>query len=99
MLDRVVLRDEDDKLFDTDLVPSKRALRGEENPTALLRYIIKSSGDEQWMFVRSTAIFDDRGDPVLAIAVVEDNTSRKRNELSQQFLSEASKRLQRHARL
>jgi hypothetical protein len=45
------------------------------------------------MFVRSTAIFDDYGEPVLAIAVVEDNTSRRRNELSQQFLSEASKQL------
>lgn len=93
VLERIELRDEEGDVFDPDLVPSRRALRGEENPTALLRYRIKSSGEELWMFVRSTAIFDESGDPVLAIAVVEDNTESKRNELSQQFLSEASVQL------
>jgi PAS domain S-box-containing protein len=93
VLDKIVIRTEEGNLFDPELVPSKRALRGEHNPTALLRYLVKSSGEEMWMFVRSTAIFDAGGAPVLAIAVVEDNTSRKRNELSQQFLSEASKQL------
>ena len=63
------------------------------NPTALLRYIVKSTGEELWMFVRSTAIFGDDGEPVLAIAVVEDNTERKRNEMSQRFLADASKKL------
>jgi PAS domain S-box-containing protein len=93
VLDKIVIRTEEGSPFDPNLVPSKRALRGEHNPTALLRYIVKSSGEERWMFVRSTAIFDDGGAPVLAIAVVEDNTSRKRSEISQQFLSEASKQL------
>ena len=93
VLEKLVLRTEDGTLFDTELAPSKRALRGETDPTALLRYVVKPSGEEMWMFVRSTAIFDDGGAPVLAIAVVEDNTSRKRSELSQRFLSEASKQL------
>ncbi|MBJ7354541.1 MAG: SpoIIE family protein phosphatase [Thermoleophilaceae bacterium] len=93
VLDRIILRDEDGNPVDPELVPSRRALNGEANPTALFRYIVKSTSEELWMFVRSTAIFDERGEAVLAIAVVEDNTSRKRNELSQQFLSEASKRL------
>lgn len=93
VLERIILRDEEGNEFEPDLVPSRRALRGEENPTALFRYIVKSTDEELWMFVRSTAIFDDQGEPVLAIAVVEDNTSRKRDELSQQFLSEASKQL------
>lgn len=93
VLEKIVLRSEDGSIFDADLVPSRRALRGEDNPTALLRYIVKSRDEEMWMFVRSTAIFNDNGVPVLAIAVVEDNTERKRNELSQKFLSEASKQL------
>jgi PAS domain S-box-containing protein len=93
VLDRIVLRHEDGSDFDPELVPSRQALRGVEKPTALFRYIVKSTSEEQWMFVRSTAIFDDRGEPVLAIAVVEDNTERKRNELAQSFLADASKEL------
>ncbi|MGK2878935.1 MAG: SpoIIE family protein phosphatase [Solirubrobacterales bacterium] len=95
VLDRIVLRNEDGSPFDEADVPSRRALRGEDSPTALLRYITKSTGEEMWMFVRSTAIFGDNGEPVLAIAVVEDNTERKRNEMSQRFLADASQMLSR----
>lgn len=93
VLDRLILRHEDGQPFKAEDVPSRRALRGEEAPTALFRYIVKSSGEERWMFVRSTAIVDASGEPVLAIAVIEDNTDRKRSELSQAFLADASKKL------
>jgi PAS domain-containing protein len=93
VLDRIVLRNEDGSEADPGQVPSRLALRGVENPTALFRYIVKSTSEELWMFVRSTAIFDDDGEPVLAIAVVEDNTERKRSELAQTFLADASKQL------
>lgn len=90
VLDRLILRHEDGRPFKAEDVPSRRALRGDREPTALFRYIIKSSGEERWMFVRSTAILDANGDPVLAIAVIEDNTDRKRSEVSQAFLANAS---------
>lgn len=93
VLGKLVLRHEDGSPFLPDDVPSRRAFRGEQNPTALLRYIIKSSGEERWMFVRSAAIFDAGEQPVLAIAVIEDNTDRKRTELSQAFLADASAKL------
>lgn len=93
VLDRIVLRDENGEPVDADRAPSRRALSGEDHPTELFRYIIKSTGEELWMFVRSSAIFDDSGEPALAIAVIEDNTARKRNELSNTFLADASKLL------
>lgn len=93
VLGRIILRNEDGEPSDASRVPSRRALRGEDNPTELFRYIIKSTGEELWMFVRSSAIFDATGEPTLAIAVIEDNTARKRNELSNNFLSDASKLL------
>jgi PAS domain S-box-containing protein len=93
VLDRIVLRDEDGEPFDVSRVPSRRALHGEKDPTELFRYIVKSSGEELWMFVRSSAIFDERDEPTLAISVIEDNTARKRNELSNNFLADASKLL------
>jgi PAS domain S-box-containing protein len=93
VIDRVELRHEDGSPFAQEDIPSRRALRGDKNPTALFRYIVKSSGSEFWMFVRSTAIFDAAGEPSLAIAVIEDNTERKRSELAQSFLASASKEL------
>lgn len=93
VIDRLILRHEDGRPFRAEDVPSRRALRGEESPTALFRYIIKSSGEERWMFVRSEAILDASGSPTLAIAVIEDNTDRKRNEISQAFLAGASEKL------
>ncbi|MBI2692023.1 MAG: SpoIIE family protein phosphatase [Solirubrobacterales bacterium] len=93
VLERIILRNEEGVPIDASQVPSRRALRGEDHPTELFRYIVKSTGEELWMFVRSTAIFDDSGKPALAIAVIEDNTARKRNELSNTFLAEASKLL------
>lgn len=93
VLEKLVLRHEDGQPFDLEQVPSRRALGGEDHPTELFRYIVKSSGEEFWMFVRSTAIFDANGEPVLAIAVLEDNTERKRTEISQAFLASASAEL------
>lgn len=93
VLDRLILRSEDGAPFPDSDVPSRRALRGEANPTALFRYIVRRTGEELWMYVRASAIEDASGKPVLAIAVIEDNTLRKRDELAQHFLADASDRL------
>lgn len=93
VLARIVIRREDGTPFDSNQAPSRRALRGEQHPMELLRYIVKSTGEEFWIFVRSTAIFAASGEPTLAIAVIEDNTDRKRHELAQAFLADASAKL------
>lgn len=91
--DRMVLRDEDGEPFDHNNLPSRRALRGEDNPTASLRWVLKETGEEIWGFVRSRAILDADGKPSLAITVIEDQTDRRREELAQGFLSSTSKQL------
>ena len=93
VLARVQLRDEDGIAIDVDATPSRRALRGEHQPTQMIRCIIESTGEERWYFVRATAVFDNAGDPVLTIEVIEDNTERRRHEVSQAFLAEASAKL------
>ncbi len=93
VLSRVQLRDEDGIPLDTGQVPSRRALRGESQPTQMIRCVLKSSGEERWYFVRAAAIFDSAGNPSLAIGVIEDNTERRRNEVSQSFVAKASAKL------
>ncbi|MGB0889323.1 MAG: SpoIIE family protein phosphatase [Solirubrobacterales bacterium] len=90
---RMELRDEAGNPFDPMDLPSKRAFAGEEEPTALLRYVVKATGREWWTLVKSTAIRDSDGVPTMAITVIEDVTEHRREELAQKFLSEASKRL------
>ncbi len=90
---QMVLRDEEGQPFDQNELPSRRALRGEVNPTASLRWVLNSTGEEIWAFVRSRAVLDADGVPTLAITVLENQTDRRREELAQGFLSDASKQL------
>lgn len=90
---RMELFDERGNPFDPAQLPSKRAFAGEEAPQALLRYVIRETGREYWTMVKSTALRDEDGVPQLAITVIEDVTERRREELSQAFLAEASKQI------
>lgn len=90
---RMELFDERGLPFDPAQLPSKRAFAGEEAPQALLRYVIRATGREYWTMVKSTALRDEDGMPQLAITVIEDVTERRREELAQTFLADASKLL------
>lgn len=89
--DRMELRDESGDPFDPEQLPSRRALRGEQRPEAMLRYTIKATGREWWTLVKSRAIFDEHGEPLMAISVIEDQTGRRGRELAVRFLADASR--------
>ncbi|MGH2906512.1 MAG: SpoIIE family protein phosphatase, partial [Solirubrobacterales bacterium] len=93
VVDRMEIRDEFGNPFDPEQMPSRRALRGEERPEALLRYVVKATGKEWWTLVKARAIFDDEGRPTTAISVIEDLTEHRRGELAQRFLADAGKAL------
>lgn len=90
---RQELFDERGMPFDPAQLPSKRAFAGEESPQTLLRWVLRASGREYWTMAKATALRDENGMPQLAITVIEDVTERRREELAQAFLAEASKRL------
>lgn len=90
---RMDLRDEAGNPFDPMALPSKRALAGEDEPSALVRYTVKATGREWWTIVKSTAIHDEAGLPTRAITVIEDVTEHRREEIAQTFLADASKEL------
>ncbi|MBI5309758.1 MAG: SpoIIE family protein phosphatase [Actinobacteria bacterium] len=88
--DRMELRDEDGNPFDPADLPSRRALNGEKNPEAMLRYVVKSTGREWWALVKARAIYDEHGEPLMAISVIEDQTDRRSRELAVRFLADVS---------
>jgi PAS domain S-box-containing protein len=74
-------------------LPSRLALQGEPNPTAIIRFREITTGVERWLNVKSKPVFDEHGEVALAVNVVQDITELKRAELSQRVLAEAGKLL------
>lgn len=79
ILDRFEIWQEDGSPFDLQMLPSHRAIRGEQNVTATVWYINKKAGSEHWSMVNSNPVFDH--DKVrLVITVFTDITERRRAE-------------------
>src|SRR5438094_217345 len=47
--------------FPSDQLPGCRALLGEPSPSVLLRYRPAGGGDEHWVVVKATAVYDQDG--------------------------------------
>jgi PAS domain S-box-containing protein len=89
--DRFEMWAEDGKPFPAAELPGRRALMGEEGVEAVIRHVDRRDGAERWNRVKATPIFDDSGEVVMAINVMEDVTDLKRTEQSQRLLAEAGK--------
>ncbi|MGZ6673844.1 MAG: SpoIIE family protein phosphatase, partial [Solirubrobacteraceae bacterium] len=74
-------------------MPGRRALAGEDPEPMLMRAVRRDTGCQRWMLVKATAIRGERGEPVLAVNVIEDVTEQRLAERQQRFLAEASKLL------
>jgi PAS domain S-box-containing protein len=90
-LNRYRLYDEDGRDFPVDRLPGRRALAGEDPGPTLLRYHLLDSGEDLWSLIKATAIRDERGQPVLAINVIEDVTEQRKREQEQRLLADVGK--------
>lgn len=81
--------DESGRPFPTDRLPSRRALRGELESEAIVRYRVMGSGEERWSSVTARAKVDDQGEIRFVVTIIRDITERKRNERALRFLAEA----------
>lgn len=93
LVDWFSLFDEEGRPFPWDRLPGRRALRGETEPAATLRFRDNRHGDERWSVVRSSPITDDAGRVSLVVNVWQDATVQKRREAAQRFLAEAGEAL------
>jgi len=72
--------DESGRPFPMDQLPGRRALRGERNPEALLRYREAETGRERWTIVRAAPVFGDSGNVLFAVNIFRDITELRRTE-------------------
>jgi serine phosphatase RsbU (regulator of sigma subunit)/ketosteroid isomerase-like protein/PAS domain-containing protein len=88
---RFAVYDEAGRPVDRQRLPGTRALAGELDPEPLLvRNVVKATGEERWLFNKTTTIFDDEGRPERVVNVIENVTEAKRAELAQRLLARAS---------
>jgi PAS domain S-box-containing protein len=90
VLGRFEIFDESGRAFPIDELPGRRALAGEEDAEAVVRFRVRATGEERWAAIKASPIRDDGARVSMAINVIEDITAHKRSELAQRFLLRSS---------
>jgi PAS domain S-box-containing protein len=80
VLGRFDLLHEDGRPFSTDELPGRRILRGEEHAEALIRVVVRETGEEHWTLVRAAPMHDDDGAVDYVVNVFHHVTGQKRAE-------------------
>lgn len=89
---RFLLLDEQGRELVLDELPGRRLFRGERAAPLLVRNIVRATGEERWLIVRSSPISDPAtGRMLLAVNVLENITEVKRAQLAESFMAQASR--------
>jgi PAS domain S-box-containing protein len=89
---RFLLLDESGRELELEEMPGQRLLAGESPEPLLVRNIVRATGEERWLIVRSSPIMDpDNGEAAFAVNVYENITAVKRTQLAEAFMSQASR--------
>ncbi len=91
---RFVVRDEHGVELGLDEMPGRRLLRGQPATPLLVQNVVRETGEERWLIVRSSPVLDPASGSVrYAVNVFENITDLKRAELGEKFMAEASRLL------
>ncbi len=91
IMSRFLVLDEHGRELDLEQMPGRRLLAGEQPQSLLVRNIVRASGEERWLIVRSSPVIDpDDGRLLYALNVFENITEVKRVQLAESFMAEAS---------
>jgi PAS domain S-box-containing protein len=85
---RFKLLREDGEPMSLEQLPGRRGLLG-ETASAVVRYVVQSSGEERFSLVRAEPIFADDGSVAFAVNTFTDVTESKRNERRLRLLANA----------
>jgi PAS domain S-box-containing protein len=92
IMPRFQVLDEQGRELDLESMPGRRLFAGEDPRPLLVRNIVRATGEERWLVVRSSAVVDpDSGRIAYAVNVFENITEVKRAQLNERFMSEASR--------
>jgi PAS domain S-box-containing protein len=88
---RFLVLDELGRELDLESMPGRRLFAGERPEPLLVRNIVRATGEERWLIVRSSPIVDPETERILyAVNVFENITEVKRAQLAESFMAEAS---------
>lgn len=91
VLQRFTLLNQAGEPLPLDQLPSRRALRGEAAPEAVIRMAGQAGEQERWTIVRARAVPDVAGSPQFAVSAFQEITALHEREAEQRFLAEASR--------
>jgi PAS domain S-box-containing protein len=93
IMPRFQVLDEQGRELDLEIMPGRRLFAGEHEPEPLLvRNIVRATGEERWLMVRSSPIVDPETKRIVyAVNVFENITEVKRAQLTESFMAEASR--------
>ncbi len=93
ILGRFQLLDEAGSAIDPATLPGRRVLAGETVEPMLIGVRQLATGTRMWSFLRSSAIKDENGVPVLAINIWHDVTAEQREKEAANLLADVTSRL------
>jgi PAS domain S-box-containing protein len=93
IMPRFLVLDENGRELDLESMPGRRLFSDERQPEPLLvRNIVRATGEERWLIVRSSPVTDpETGRVLYAVNVFENITEVKRAQLAESFMAEASR--------
>ncbi len=92
IMPRFLVLDEHGHELDLESMPGRRLFTGESVEPLLVRNIVRATGEERWLIVRSSPVVDPESARILyAVNVFENITEVKRVQLAESFMAEASR--------
>ncbi len=92
IMPRFLVLDEQGRELDLESMPGRRLFRDEQAQPLLVRNIVRATGEERWLMVRSSPLLDpETGQIEYAVNVFENITEVKRAQLAESFMAEASR--------
>jgi PAS domain S-box-containing protein len=92
IMPRFLVTDEQGRELSLEQMPGRRLFAGDRPEPLLVRNVVRASGEERWLIVRSSAIADpDSGRVQYAVNIFENITEVKRAQLAERFMAEASR--------
>jgi len=89
---RFLVLDEQGHELELESMPGRRLFAGEHPEPLLVRNIVRATGEERWLMVRSSPVVDPQSGRVqYAVNVFENITEVKRAQLAESFMAEASR--------
>jgi len=93
IMDDYLVEDEHGRPLRHSEIPSVRMLRGEPSEPVLMRAVSRSSGEQRWTLLKTTALRDEAGELLGALTVIEDVSAVKNAEIRTSVLAESGRML------